>query len=177
MENKVSSELFVEISNRGRVAFAICCLENAMEYYKINSKGWEFVLDNLWSFCNQNMAIWEEKIGEMSPSSICDNSSFERKGCEYISEEIHDNLKVVYSQSNEVLLKLVDEIYGLGAVNIFVTISSIHLAKQSLPNLQNIINIMTENSIKLPDFNNFLQFPINENKGWGREFSRNEVFK
>jgi len=177
MENKITSESFLEISNRGRVAYAICCLENAMEHYKEKSKCWDFVLENLWTFCNQNMALWEGKIGEMSPRSVCYDSTFEQKGCEYINQEIHDDLKVLYAQSNKALLRLVDEIYALGAVNIFVTISSIDLAKKSLPYLQGIIDIMIQNNITLPNFNNFIQFPIDENNGWGREFTREEVFK
>ncbi|MCC6371102.1 MAG: hypothetical protein IT236_08870 [Bacteroidia bacterium] len=177
MENKISSESFVEISNRGRVAYAICCLENAMEHYKEKSKGWDFVLENLWTFCNQNMAIWQERTSELRPETVCEHVPFELKDYGYLSEKIHDDLKVLYAQSNTVLLRLVDEIYALGAVNIFVTISSIELAKKSLPYLQGIIDIMTQNNITLPNFNNFLQFPIDENKGWGREFTREEVFK
>ena len=47
---KINEKDLKKISIRGRVAFGICCLENAMEKYKINGQGWNLLLEKLWSF-------------------------------------------------------------------------------------------------------------------------------
>ena len=46
----ISEKDFKKISIRGRVAFGICCLENAMDEYKVSGEGWNILLERLWSF-------------------------------------------------------------------------------------------------------------------------------
>jgi hypothetical protein len=51
-----------EISNRGRVAFAICCLESAITVSKPDQTKWQPVFEELWKFCSSDMTAWKERF-------------------------------------------------------------------------------------------------------------------
>lgn len=129
----MSAQDFLEISIRGRVAFSILCLENAVKFYHYNTKEWGFIFDSLWTFCDQNMAIWQESVAEITPSVVCEEVDFLKKGYRYHTKETHDHLQLVYSESHEVVLQIIDQIHELGITNINVSITSEKLKKASLP--------------------------------------------
>ena len=75
------------------------------------------------------------------------------------------------------ILKMIDLIFELGRKNLFVSIRDERTKSAALPFLQSIIEIMHENNIPLPDINLFKQFAVSENNGWGREFTKEDIFK
>ena len=170
---------FKEISTRGRVAFAICCLENAMKRQNLfqNDEAEKTILQQLWHFTADNMALWELQIGDLIPFVVMDDISYEYiEDFEFFSPVICRKFQNYYKKGNKYTLDIIDLIYNLGRTNLFVVINNEKLKEASLPYLQNIIDIMIENEIPFPDINLFKKFPITENKGWGREFTRETVF-
>jgi hypothetical protein len=165
-----------EFSNRGKVAFAICCFENAIKYYGLNKVNWLFVIQELWSFCNSSMAIWQEKFGELTPFVVNENVDFKIKDYHYLSKEQHDNLQSLYKDAPAVILVLLGLIYDIGITNVLVKVNSNSLKEAQLPFLNDIIKLMEENNIPLPEIELFEKFPITENEGWGREFTREDIF-
>jgi hypothetical protein len=166
-----------EMSNRGKVAFAICCFESAIDFFVQDKKKWSFVDDELWKFCNSNMAYWHEQFGEITPFVVCEKIDFDLKEYKYLTREQHDMLLELYNGTNKVIISILELVYEVAITNIYVIIHNEKTKTDALPYLQSLIDIMNENNIPLPDIEMFKQFPVTENNGWGRDFTRDEVFK
>jgi hypothetical protein len=165
-----------EISNRGKVAFAICCLENTLAHFELNKEDWLFVIQESWKFCNSDMAIWQERFGELTPFVVSEDVDFEVKNYQYLSRLQHDNLHVLYKNAPPVITTLLGLIYEIGITNVLVKVNSSSLKEAQLPFLNDAIHLMEKNHITLPEINLFEKFPISENNGWGRTFTKAEVF-
>jgi hypothetical protein len=139
-----------EISNRGRVAFAICCLESAINVSRPDQKKWQPVFDELWKFCSSDMAVWKERFSEVQK---------------------------LYDETDPVILDIIRLIYDIGTTNINVTIRNEALKLATIPYLQSLSELMTINKFPLPDIRLFKKFPITDNRGWGWTFIREDVFK
>jgi hypothetical protein len=152
-----------ELSNRGKVAFAICCFESAIDIFDQDKKKWSFVDVELWKFCNSNMAYWQERFGEITPFVVCEKIDFDKKEYEYLTREEHDMLSELYERTSKVILTILDLVYEVARTNIYVIINSDRAKSDALPYLQSLIDIMDENNIPLPDIEMFKQFPVTEN--------------
>ena len=138
-----------EISNRGRVAFAICCLESAADSLQLNKEKWQPVFAELWKFCSSDMAVWKERFAEVQK---------------------------LYEGSDAIVLDIIQLIYNIGATNINVTVRNEALKMATIPYFQSLIDIMNKNQFRLPEIKLFKKFPITDNRGWGWTFTREEVF-
>ena len=166
-----------EISTRGKVAFGIFCLESATDFFQVDREKWEFVFDELWKFCSSDMWIWEERIVEVFPSCVCDKVDFKIKDYQYLTKLEHDELLALYEATSPVVLSIVELTGDVGRTGIYTAIKDEKGKRASIPYLQKLIDIMHENNIALPDITLFRQFSVSENNGWGREFTREDVFK
>lgn len=138
-----------EISNRGRVAFAICCLESAADSFQLNKEKWKPIFDEAWKFCSSDMAVWKERFGEVQK---------------------------LYDEKNPVILEIIQLIHDIGSTNINVTIRNEALKMATIPYLQTLIGLMNKNNVRLPEIKLFKKFPITDNRGWGWTFIREDVF-
>lgn len=171
---------FKEISTRGRVAFAICCLENAMKKQNLfqNDESEKTILQQLWHFTTDNMALWELQIGDLIPFVVMNDISYEYvEDFEFFSPTICRKFQRYYEKCQKYTLDIIDLIYDLGRTNLFVTINNDELKEASFPYLQKIINLMIENHISMPNIDLFKKFPITENNGWGRGFTKEMIFE
>ena len=83
------------------------------------------------------------------------------KDYNYFSKKVNDRLQNYYKQCDDHILDIVDLIYELGKTNIFVVIDNNDLKEETLPLLQEIIDLMMKNNIPLPNiklFENFMLF-------------------
>lgn len=167
-----------EISTRGRVAFAICCMESSIANFQLKDDKWDsLVLKELWAFCNSSIGLWIYKVAELLPISVLYECDFKIKDYEYFSEKEHNELQELFRNTNQTVLRVLELIYKIGDCNVYIELNSDELKMKAMPFLEELIEIMNYNKIPLPDINLFEQFPITENKGWGREFTRDEVFR
>lgn len=166
-----------EISNRGRVAFAICCLESALDHFQSDKKSWKPVFDELWKFCSSDMAIWQQRCGEAIPFSVCEKIDWKIKDSRYLTKEEHDALQELYDGANVIALDIINLIHDIGTTNINVTIRNEALKMAAIPFIQSLIDLMNTNKIPLPDIKLFKKFPITDNRGWGWTFNREDLFK
>lgn len=170
---------FKEISTRGRVAFAICCLENVMKKQNLlqNDPSEKTILQQLWHFTTDNMALWELQIGELIPFVIMEDVSYDVKDFGFFSLRMHDMFKAYYKRCYKYTLDIIDLIYDLGRTNLFIAINNDELKEASLPYLQEIIDLMIENHISMPNIDLFKKYPITENNGWGKGFTKEMIFE
>jgi hypothetical protein len=166
-----------EISNRGRVAFGICCLESAAGHFQLNKEKWQLVFDEVWKFCSSDMALWQERFGELIPFAVSEKVEFSIKDYQYFTKEEHDALQALYEKTDPLILDIINLIYTIGRTNINVTVRNEALKMATIPYLQSLMEMMTKNNVPLPDIKLFKKFPITDNRGWGWTFVREDVFK
>ncbi len=85
-EKRILSHRLYEVSWRGRIAYLILCLEEALRFYGQDFSAWEWVLRRLWSItdCSENnwMDIWLDSVGELLPSEVLADNSAEAASAE-----------------------------------------------------------------------------------------------
>ena len=73
-ERRILSHRFYKVSSRGRVAYLILCLEEALLFYGQDLSDWERILRGLWSVTNRSegdwIGNWLDSVGELLPSQI-----------------------------------------------------------------------------------------------------------
>ncbi|WP_108867402.1 hypothetical protein [Aquimarina aquimarini] len=164
---------FNDISIRGRVAYAIMCLENAIKWYKKDNLDWSFLFQLLWSFMKGNVADWHYPMAEATPRSILFDAEYSVKEMNYINREEYSKLTNLYNSSNEVIIFILNKLFEIGTRDLYSSISNNSL--DTLEYLEDIIDIMNKNKIPLPEVKFFKKFSINENNGWGRELNRSDL--
>lgn len=168
------SKKFINISIRGRVAFAILCLEKAIAHFGFEKYDWTFILNQLWSITNTKLGSWHYPLAECTGRSIINDTEF-LDDLEFLTEEKFWELNKLYKKSNMIILRMIDLIFEISTRDLYSSIS--HGSPDTLNYLQEIIDLMEQNNISLPEIKLFEKFPITENDGWGREFKRAYVFK
>ncbi len=78
-EQRLVSHRLYEVSWRGRIAYLILCLEEALRFYGQEFSAWEWVLRRLWSItdCSENnwMDIWLDCVGKLLPGEVLTNNT------------------------------------------------------------------------------------------------------
>lgn len=175
---------FEKISIRGRVAYAICCLENAMETYGAQGESWDLLLKNLWSFTSSNeLDKWFYLNNRFLPGEIikADYSLAQaynmRDGFPELSidENTYKKAQVEFAaQSNDVINEICDKIFDLGAYELWSGL--VECSWGTLYELQLLIDYMKANDIPLPDVEPFKQHEYapkdvnDDDYGWGYTF-------
>ena len=170
----MNTNIFKHVSVRGRVAYGICCLESAINYYNLKHLDWSSLLHILWSYTNENVGRWHEIMAESSPDSILEDLSYFQKGNTNISMEQYNYLINIYKHSNKVIHFIINTITDIWTYDLYSSI--VNNSPQTLAYLSEIISLMEQENIPLPAVESFLQFSIQENGGWGRAFTREEIF-
>ncbi len=77
-EKRILAHRLYQVSGRGRIAYLILCLEEALQFYGQDLSAWEWVLRRLWSItdCSENswIDIWLDSVGELLPSTALANN-------------------------------------------------------------------------------------------------------
>lgn len=164
-----------ETSTRGKIAYCAACFESAIEYLGLDKEQWDFMIEELWSFCYLYMvALWVERMIELLPD--CVMKGYNIRDCEYITEKEHNKARALYENADPIILRIIELTLEIGSTNLNTTINTEKLKMLHMPDIEELISLMKTNGIPLPDSRLFEQFPITENHGWGREFTRVHVF-
>lgn len=162
---------FIEVSIRGRVAFGVVCLENAIKHFNRLDLEWNFLLKLLWSYTNDNVGTWHYQLAECIPSAVMVGDD---KYLDFLSKQQFWEFNKLYSQCNDEILQIIDLIFSIGVEDLYSSI--VNNSPETICHLNDIINILNNDNIPLPSIDLFERFPITENHGWGREFTRAEVY-
>ncbi len=106
------------ISLRGRVAFALCCLEQAIDKFGDKNSTWNLVLEKLWAFTDTKLiAEWQEMLAECIPGVILSNNFSDE--FELITRAEFNNLRSLYQNTHIDLCKIVTSIFDIGSIELF----------------------------------------------------------
>lgn len=165
---------FKSISVRGRMAYAICCLESAISKAHNNSKAWDIILNQLWTYTEKKyLDEWHEITAEFIPDTILEYTSFNQDDFEFLSRSEFDTLSKLYKGSEKHICDIINHIFELGSVELYgkLTNEGVHVLNE----LMQIIVLMNKYEIPLPDFISFTNYSFNENNGWGKTFKRDQI--
>lgn len=180
---KVRAKDFEKISIRGCVAYGICCLENALEYYNIHGEGWNFLLKKLWWYTELSAASdpsisnclplerWAYLNAEIEPNNIkkysnyANFSSLERWWFkeDIPSEYEYNILKESFKESNQFINRICEKLHQVGASVLWCGIGD--TSPYTLRPLQELIDLMYDQQIQLPPIEPFKQYVFHK-EGW-----------
>jgi hypothetical protein len=164
---------FATISIRARVAFAILCLESAVEKISKKNPTWEIVFTKLWAFTSiAHVDEWLYQISIVMPSSILEDTYEENKE---ISLADFNSLKSLYLKTESVIFEILECVFECGTIELYSKVTN-H-SPRTLAVMEKLTALMIKNQIPMPDINSLLKFPFTENGGWGRPFRKDEISK
>ncbi len=81
-DQQIMSHRFYRVSWRGRAAYLILCLEEALQFYKQDFTAWEWVLRKLWSItdCAENdwmIDVWLDSVVDLLPRVVLTDNAAE----------------------------------------------------------------------------------------------------
>lgn len=79
-EDWMPSDPFYEVSGRGRAAYLLLCLEEALSFYGQEPEQWRFLLERFWSVtaaADADMADWLETVYYLLPDAVLPYETFE----------------------------------------------------------------------------------------------------
>ncbi len=101
-EQRILSHRLYEVSWRGRIAYLILCLEEALRFYGQEFSAWEWILRRLWSItdCSEQnwMDLWLDSVGEVLPCEVLKNNTAEAASAEI------SKARVLYTQAGAAMI-------------------------------------------------------------------------
>lgn len=157
---------FKKVSIRGRLAYALKCLDVFLKFKKVDVN--KEIINQLNLFWSINTSIvdiseMEIKLNEMSPTSILGDEYDDN--FEYISFEEYLNLKSFYSNQDGDTLRLFYFLSEIVFSNLYSEIGA--YGKNSYSYFEKFINICAKNEIEFPQYENILLSKFINNYGWG----------
>ncbi|MFI3201937.1 MAG: hypothetical protein R3Y54_10530 [Eubacteriales bacterium] len=167
-------DVFKEISLRGRVAFAIRCFEYLIVDLGDNRDKWKLVLEILWEFANINyLDDWSYKLNEIVPDNLLEFETYDKHEFEYLTKEDFIYLYELYQNIDEKINYYIEAIHRIGTSHIYSRI--IGYGEESFNYLKELVDYMVKNNLRVPNFNDFEQFLISQNNGFGDKFEGEQL--
>ncbi|OYU67230.1 MAG: hypothetical protein CFE22_04990 [Cytophagaceae bacterium BCCC1] len=133
----------------------------------------DWLLNELWKYTFSNLGSWHEHIAEVTPFSIEEDIDYSKKGCTYINHEKHEDLKLLYSKTDNYIKIIINKIFEIGTKDLYSSISNKSLETKKF--VYEIEQILAQNGIELPICDNLEKYDIEQNDGWGNEFRKSEI--
>lgn len=164
-------EKIEKISLRARLAFIILSMENALKKNNLSSK-WTKVLNIFWSQTSmQFVDEWLYEISKVMPESILEDEYEEN---ETISLEEYSELRILYGNTPKYIFELMEIAFECGTIELYGAIEN--NSDKTILSVLKCIEIMIENDIELPNIELLKKYSISENQGWGRTFTKADIF-
>jgi hypothetical protein len=156
------TDSFNEISIRGRLAYGVSCLENALLHFNIQNDLLEKeVLPRIWSFASSSdLTAWDDSVKEIDPVCILDNNS------------PGSRLQKLYRSLPTIIIEMISDVIEIGAGNLYGGTTG--YSPFSMKPLLRVIKTCKMNHISLPQLEPFKRSSFEEMHGWG--FEREKSF-
>lgn len=173
---------FSNISFKGRLAFAMSCMENVIikfDLYNVNPDAIEIIIKKLWVFSDcEYLDEWHYSLTDIVPEFICEFYEYEKQDLEYLTEQEFYILYKFYTElAGTKVMKVYENvfmiIYELSREHIYSRID--FPGQDSLNRVIELVTAMQKYEIELPDVNLYKKYRFNENRGFGNDFDAKEV--
>lgn len=162
----MNKTIFNNISIRGRIAFCIMCVENYMKS-TYPTANFSVVSKLMWNIVGDSDYIDNSAYHfmEIIPEYLYEFDSFVDSDFEYISEIEYEACKDLLSPSDETLNLIMHRIYDIAMEYAYEAIPT--AGKKTIDYLFDVINILEERHIPLPDIASVLSSTFDQHDGWG----------
>ena len=185
----VNFDDFKNISKRAVVAYSLCCLENALEFYNNRGDGWNVLLSYLWKFTQLEETDTDAVkswfgLYDLLPNSFArpydkylkSHGRFKEEiELERVSQEEYELIELACNDSHSVIGELCEGILDLAAATTadffydvsYSTLFALH---------ECVLDVMERNDIPLADVNSFSKYPHEvpqdgqSSNCWGKTF-------
>ncbi len=167
--NTILNEFFL-VTIRGRFAYSICCIENAIEVMDKEGLEWFEVFEFLWLYPTANeirdLGLWHENESEFIPFCVLEDLPYGKKMFDHLTEEKYLRLQKIYNKCNPIICELIDITAWIGIQDLYGGVRN--GSPTTLKYLGEVIEIMNKLKIPLPDKEFFKQFsyPLNPKSDW-----------
>ena len=161
--------IFSNISWRGRVAYAIMCLEKYLTIKEPN-KDWTPLSKILWSITDDKMLLneWSDRVIDILPECLLSFNDFASADFTCLTEEEYNTFKTLYKGSKADFSKLMGYVHEMEEVYAYTVIDDD--GEKCSEVLDDIIKILEKNNIPLPDYNVVAFSKFSEKEGRGNPF-------
>lgn len=159
-KNTMRQYEIAEISIRGRMGYAITCLEKIIMYYKAQTPQIVKLLYFLWDYTlSARFDLWEKEFARIVPESVNDfKICFELEFLEC------DIISFIFSILEEVYEVATGNLYG-GYLSVYTEVPLIH-----------IIEKLNSKNITLPAMEPFAISKASEENGWGKPIAKSDFY-
>jgi len=183
---KKQKNKFFYISKRGRAAYLILCLEEALKFYdKENLKRWKWLLNELWNITSTwDIDGWVGRICDAASDSIMAHNTYQEE-IEHVkkigfwfelSEEEYVYLHELYSK-NEPFFPVIYALYDkiLDVISLDWGEPEDPYTPLCLPAIEEAEKILSEHGIPFPQNNDAISYIMNHKDcGYGPAFDGRE---
>lgn len=113
---------------------------------------------------------WLYKVSPLMPSSILEDQYEESNQLSY---DQYIKLKAIYSKSSTIVFDILEFVFECGTIDLYGKI--VDKSPRTIKVMNELISVMKVNEIPLPDSEIVSKFSFDENDGWGRSFTREEL--
>ncbi|QYS89467.1 hypothetical protein [Flavobacterium davisii] len=164
-------EIIEKISLRARVAFIILCMEKSVKNIGYNVS-WDKVFKIFWLQTNIKFVDeWLYEVSKIMPESILEDEYEENIT---ITLEDYFELKKLYKNTPKFIFDLMELAFECGTIDLYGEIEN--NSDKTMQSVLRCIEIMYNNNIELPNIDLLKKYSISENRGWGREFTKEQIF-
>lgn len=172
------------VSVRGRTAWSICCLENALEKFAIYNDAWEVLLTKMWEHTQfpvgncTYLEAWALFLDYLAPGGRPDNefSGFKMQmkytGLPMPTQNEYELLQQTLKNTNNCLAAICRGIYETGTERLWGGVYDV--GSQNSDATIEIIEVMRQNGISLPSVEPFVGYEYIED--YNDEFALGPAF-
>lgn len=164
----MKSEKYKTVAIIGRIAYGIMCVESYL-MQKYPKKEWSILVSKLWKITN--LELWDEwmdEVIEIIPEYLFEFSDYESSNFEYLSKEDYEKLCDVFRETGNDVNNVLKLFYDLACSHAYSSIEG--SGRESLEMLEELIQFIIKNEVKLPDDSEIMKISFHEKNGWGIAF-------
>lgn len=160
----MKSAKYKDISVVGRIAYGMMCVEEYL-LHKYPEHNWNLLVDKLWEITGLNLwDEWMDEVIEIIPEYLFEFPDYNSSEFEYLSEEKYLELKCMYKDTGEDINQLLKLYYELANAHAYTSIKGV--GNESLIKLDEIIEFLVKNNVKLPLDSEIMKHGFDERNGW-----------
>lgn len=164
-------ETMEDISIRGRVAYALCCLKIYLRNF--DEFDCELLFSKLETYTQiQYLDEWHMEVAEYIPSTIMAYEKFDEKEFDYVTLSQFEILAASYKRISKESREIIDSIFLIGTIELY---GSVQKRGKSFEYLVNLIGIMVKRHLDLPNVDIFKKYKFENQQGWGDTFPFEDV--
>ncbi|WP_026522283.1 hypothetical protein [Butyrivibrio sp. VCB2001] len=173
-------EQLASISMNGRMAYGIMCVEQfLLSLYP--DRDWTILSEQMWPVTNMFWDEWNERFMEIIPKYLFEFENYKEAEFEYLSENDYAEFVKLYSgisdgekedvsdPVNFLLLALyrIEEVYAYASIP--------GKGEECLDILDEMMSVLNDASVQLPDVNKVAFSSFDEKNGWGESFEGRDL--